>query len=366
MAPSRSTDLRFMEKAVELANRAVGDTSPNPPVGCVLVKDDRIVAEGWHKRAGEAHAEVDALAKLETPSKGCTAYVTLEPCSISGRTGPCSQALIDADVERVVVGVLDPNPKVNGNGIAALRNAGIKVETGVLESECRQLIAAFTTWITLGRPLVTLKIASSLDGRIATESGHSQWVTGESARMRVHQMRDQMDAILVGAQTVRADNPSLTARLGDGPSRHPVRIILSNSLNLPTHSKVFDKQAPTLVFTTNNEPTELERDGVEVIRIEGGDSGVSMAAMLQILGKRQLTSLLVEGGQNVATALLKQELVDRICCFVSPKVIGGDGIGWAGPLAFRTMDEVITLSHLEICQLGDDLCIEGNCVYGNS
>jgi diaminohydroxyphosphoribosylaminopyrimidine deaminase/5-amino-6-(5-phosphoribosylamino)uracil reductase len=365
MESSSSADAQFMERAIVLASQAIGDTSPNPPVGCVLVRDGRIVAEGWHKRAGLAHAEVHALETLEGTAKGCTAYVTLEPCSISGRTGPCTQLLTTAQVARVVVGVLDPNPKVNGNGLAALREAGIQVDSGVLAPQCQRLIDPFAKWVTQGRPWVTLKVAGSLDGRIATGSGHSQWVTGESARARVHQMRDQMDAILVGAQTVRADNPRLTARLPSGPGRHPLRVILSNSLNLAADAHVFDESAPTLVFTSSHHPSAIEKAGIELIRTEAKDEATFIETVLQELGKRDIMSLLLEGGQQVATAFLQAQLVDRISCFVAPKVIGGDGIGWAGALAFRTMDEVISLTSVEICHLGDDLCIEGNCVYGN-
>jgi diaminohydroxyphosphoribosylaminopyrimidine deaminase/5-amino-6-(5-phosphoribosylamino)uracil reductase len=246
-----ATDIQFMKKAIELAGNALGRTSPNPPVGCVLVKHERVIGSGWHHGAGSAHAEVNAVSTATESISGSTAYVTLEPCNITGRTGPCTKVLIENGVTRVVVGATDPNPKVSGGGLRELQGAGIEVESGILEAECNALIDPFRMWVTHGRPLITLKVATTLDGRIATSTGHSRWITGESARRHVHQMRDRHDAVLVGAGTLRADDPALTTRLEYGEGRDPLRVIVSESLNLPSDAKVFaqDKLSATVVVT---------------------------------------------------------------------------------------------------------------------
>ena len=327
------------------------------------------MSEGWHRRAGGPHAEVDALSQLDGKYDDLTAYVTLEPCNHSGRTGPCTEALIAAGVRRVVVGCPDLNPRVNGTGMERLRQAGIVVELSSLQSECTELIQAFSHWVTTGKPLITLKVATSLDGRIATETGHSQWVTGELSRRQVHKMRHESDAVMVGGSTVRADNPRLTTRLTDGESKNPLRVVVSASLDLPSDATVLSKdyRDGTWVFTGVDSPkaNELESLGVRTSVVGGDDSSVDLVNVIQALGQAEVTSLLVEGGQRLATALLKAQLVDRLCVFLAPKVVGGDGLGWTGPLGVLSMDHAISLNDITVSSFGDDVCIEGNCVYRN-
>jgi diaminohydroxyphosphoribosylaminopyrimidine deaminase/5-amino-6-(5-phosphoribosylamino)uracil reductase len=362
-------DVRFMRRALALAAEGIGRTAPNPPVGCVLVSGEIMVAEGWHSQAGSDHAEVDALRNCPNDVSDLTAYVTLEPCNHTGQTGPCTEALIDAGVKRVVIGCMDPNPSVNGAGVERLQQAGLEVQVGVLESESRVLIRPFAQWITTGRPLVTLKIATTLDGRIATTTGHSQWVTSEEARHCSHRLRDRMDAILVGAGTIRADDPQLTARLPDVAGVDPIRVVVSASLNLPDEARVFSVQseAPTWVVTGLETPRVdvLKKRGIDVFTVGGTDEAVDLKAALNALGDRGVTALLVEGGQQLGTALLQAQLVDRVCCFVAPKIVGDDGLAWAGGLGIRTMDQALTLSNVAIRPIGNDVCIEGDCVYGN-
>ncbi len=362
-------DDRFMRRALELARRGLGQTSPNPAVGCVLTHGEDVVAEGWHRQAGGPHAEVDALSNLDGEYKDLTAYVTLEPCNHSGRTGPCTEALIEAGVRRVVVGCPDLNPRVNGTGIDRLRQAGIAVELSRLQSECADLIRAFSHWITTGRPLITLKIAASLDGRIATATGHSQWVTGERSRQHVHTMRHESDAVMVGGSTVRADNPRLTARLKDVDAANPLRIVVSASLDLPADSAVLSEEyrSGTWVFTGVENPKVnlLDSMGIRTSVVGGDDTSVDLTKVIQALGKAEITALLVEGGQRLATALLELQLVDRLCIFLAPKIVGGDGLAWTGPLGLLSMNHAISLNDITVSSFGDDVCIEGNCVYGN-
>ena len=350
-------DIRFMQQALALARLGEGRTHPNPPVGCVLVRDGVVIAEGWHHRAGEPHAEVEALRQVDGSATGATAYVTLEPCDHTGRTGPCSMALIAAGVTRVVAGAVDPNPLVGGRGLERLRSAGIAVETDVLGAECRRLLAPFATWVALHRPLVVLKVATTLDGRIATSTGDSRWVTGDAAREESHRMRDRCDAIVVGAGTVRADNPALTCRLPGG--RDPLRVVLSASLDLPANAQVLRPGTLILTVAENERATALRATGVEVEVL--GDA--SFESALSHLAKRGITSVLVEGGRGVATGLLAARLVDRLACFIAPKVIGGDGLPWAGALGITRMAEAVGLAAVQVRLLGDDILVEGDCVY---
>jgi len=357
-----------MQRALELAQQGMGRTSPNPPVGCVVVRNSEVIAEGYHQKAGLDHAEIDALKKVSGSATGATAYVTLEPCNHQGRTGPCTDALIAAGVTRVVVGTTDPNPRVSGSGIERLRKAGIQVDQGVLQPECNELIRPFSKWVTTGRPLVTLKVATTLDGKIATSTGHSQWITGQEARLDVHERRDQIDAILVGAGTVRMDNPRLTTRLPSGNGHNPLRIVISRSGDLPLDANVFSDPSHTVIVTDiDNEATAMLSDkGATVWVVGHGPSGIDLGALLDKMGAEEITNVVVEGGKQLATAFLSAQLVDRLCCYVGTSVIGGDGLGWMGPLGFEQMNDVVHLTHVTVRQFGTDVCIEGNCVYGNS
>ena len=364
-------DETFMSRAIELARRGAGRTAPNPPVGCVLVRDQQIIGEGWHKKAGEAHAEADALAQCPVSTLGATAYVTLEPCNHTGRTPPCAAALVQAGIERIVIGSIDPNPNVTGGGVERLRAAGLDVRTGVLQEQSDSLIAPFSHWLLHKRPLVTLKVATSLDGRIATMTGHSQWVTGEEARLDVHQRRNETDAILVGSGTVRADDPRLTTRLPNGEGRDPIRVVVSNDpKKLPANARILNEACGAATILVTHQPitqsSTLTNAAVEVWTVNRDEDGVSLRETLNQLGERNIQSLLVEGGQQIATSFLKQGLVDRIVCYIAPKIIGGDGREWAGALGFRTMNAAIRLENVRIQPMGSDVCIEGDCVYGDS
>jgi diaminohydroxyphosphoribosylaminopyrimidine deaminase / 5-amino-6-(5-phosphoribosylamino)uracil reductase len=326
------SDLAHMRAALALARRGLGNTWPNPAVGCVIVKDRRVVGRGWTQPGGRPHAETEALARAGDAAPGATAYVSLEPCSHHGRTPPCDAALIAAGIARAVVAVEDPDPRVSGAGIARLRAAGVAVETGLCSAEAADLNAGFFTRIAQGRPLITLKLATSLDGRIATATGESRWITGPAARERAHLLRAMHDAVLVGTGTALADDPELTCRLSGLETRSPVRIVIDRSLRLPTTLHLFAAAgpAPTWLVTAPSADAGRQKalagQGVKVLAVESDQAGaIDLAQMLQRLGAEGLTRLLVEGGGTLAAALLRAALVDRLVCMRAPMVIGGDG-----------------------------------------
>ncbi len=352
-----------MREALRLAQNAAGRTSPNPLVGAVLVREGRIVAEGWHRRAGEDHAEIQALKMAGELARGATLYVTLEPCAHQGRTGPCVKALIEAGVRRVVVAMEDPNPQVSGRGLAELRAAGIEVETGVLEKEARHLNETFCKWITTRTPFVTLKMAMTLDGKIATAVGESQWITGEAARRRGHEMRDRVDAILVGIETVLADDPSLTARLPEG-SRNPVRVILDSQARTPLTARLLhDDAAPVLIAVTEWASEErleqLRAAGAEIIFC-GDGTRVDIGILLKRLGEREICSLLVEGGGHVHFSFLREGLADKVCAFIAPRIVGGaKAPSVVSGDGFAHLNEAVRLRDMSAEFVGKDLCLTG-------
>lgn len=357
-------DEPFMREALAEARKALGRTSPNPVVGCVLVKDGRVIARGHHRQAGQPHAEVDAIENLRRAAgdpRGATLYVNLEPCDHQGRTGPCTRAIVDAGITTVVIGMMDPNPLVNGRGAARLREAGIEVRLGALEAECRRVNEAFTRWITAGRPHVTLKAAVSLDGRIAGPGGLRQWITGEESRAEVHRMRDVVDAVLVGAGTVLADDPLLTTRLPDGVGKTGMRVVLDTTLRIPPTARVLstvEGAPPTRVFTTTGpgeKATAFGARGARIVTVPGGpDGGVDLHATLGVLAKEGVTSLLVEGGATVYTRMLRARLVDRIAIFVAPRLLGADA-----PAVVDALAPGVRLADVAVRRLGDDVLIEG-------
>lgn len=360
-------DEHYMRIALELAKSTVGQTSPNPAVGCVLVRDGRIVGLGAHLKAGEPHAEVHALRMAGKAARGATAYVTLEPCSHYGRTPPCAEALIAAGVRRVVVGAVDPNPQVAGRGIARLREAGIEVTVGVLEEACRRLNEAFNKYIVHRVPFVTVKTASTLDGKIATRTGHSRWITSQDARRYVHELRRRSDAVLVGVGTVIADDPRLTVRLPGG-GKNPVRVILDSRLRLPLSARVLtDGAAPTWVVTTAQAPEERIRavtaQGAEVL-VAGDGERVDIHRLLRLLGARGITSLLVEGGAEVNASFFAARAVDKVIAFFAPKVVGGRAaptpVGGEGA---ATMDEAVRLRDVHVDTIGPDIVVTGYPVW---
>lgn len=357
------TDEFFMREALRAARHALGRTSPNPLVGAVIVRDDRIVSIGWHRKAGTPHAEVHALNMAGELARGSTLYVTLEPCSHYGRTPPCVEAIIRAGVSRVVAAMSDPNPLVGGRGFERLRAAGIEVEVGVLESEARKLNEVFLKWIETKMPFVMLKTAMSLDGKIATRTGQSQWITSPEARRRVHEWRNVFDGIMVGIGTVLADNPSLTTRLEIG-GRNPIRIIVDSSARTPPESNVvIDGQARTIVAVTERAPQDkidalLER-GVEIITA-GSDEHVDLKLLMRELAAREITSIMVEGGGTLNFSLLKEGLVDRINAFIAPKIIGGrEALTGVEGEGFAELDQAVELIDIETETIGNDLLIGG-------
>jgi diaminohydroxyphosphoribosylaminopyrimidine deaminase/5-amino-6-(5-phosphoribosylamino)uracil reductase len=325
------SDEANMRAALALARRGLGETAPNPSVGCVIVQQGRVVGKGRTATGGRPHAEVAALAMAGEQARGATAYVTLEPCNFTGKTGPCTEALIAAGVARVVVGATDPHPKVNGAGIQLLRAAGISVTTGVLEQECAAVISGFVMCVIQGRPLIRLKLAATLDGRIATSTRESQWLTGEPARRAAHAMRGRHDAVLVGVGTVLADDPELICRI-EGFRKAPlIRIVIDSHLRTPLMSRLVRGAAAHPLWLLHRDGADparrkaLQAAGVKTMEMPASNAGVDLAAAAKILAQAGLTRILCEGGGTLAAGLLRANLVDRLAWFHAPGIIGGDG-----------------------------------------
>jgi diaminohydroxyphosphoribosylaminopyrimidine deaminase/5-amino-6-(5-phosphoribosylamino)uracil reductase len=343
-----------------LARRGVGRTSPNPAVGAVVVRRGEIVGRGFHRRAGTAHGEAAALQDAGARARGGTLYVTLEPCAHHGRMPPCVDAVLASGVREVVVGTRDPNPKVRGGGIARLRRAGLVVRFGVLRAECDDVIADFRKHVTTGLPFVTLKLAASLDGRIATAAGESRWITGAASRRLVHRLRNEHDAVLVGAETVLHDDPELTCRLRRG--RNPVRVVLDGRLRVDERYRVVrDGKAPTLLLTaaapSPARRARMEGNGAAIVRLGATAGRIPLRRALREIGKRGVMSVLVEGGADVAAGLLTAKLVDLVYLFYAPKLIGGDGRPMLGPLGVRRLQGAIELPAPAVLRLDDDLVV---------
>lgn len=356
-------DEGYMRLALQMAEKTQGQTGVNPVVGCVIVKEGRIIGMGAHLKRGTAHAEVHALNMAGEDAEGSTVYVTLEPCSHYGRTPPCSQRLIDAKVKRVIVACEDPNPDVAGSGIQLLRTQGIEVQVGLLEEDAKQLNEMFNKYIITRKPFVTLKSAATLDGKVASKTGDSQWISGEASRSVVHTLRHRHQAIMVGSGTVIQDNPKLTTRT-EAEGIHPVRVIIDGQLKSPPNSNVFqDQTAPSLVFTTEQAAAERSRrygEGVEIIPC-GTGAHVDLHQAMTILGEREIGSILLEGGGRLNGAMLTAGLVDKCILFFAPKVIGG---GMTAPSLFEfpgfdKMEQAITFNRIQFKRYGDDLCIIG-------
>lgn len=359
----------FMHEALELARRGIGAVEPNPMVGAVLVRDGRVIGRGWHRRFGGPHAEIEALrdaaAAGESPA-GATIYVTLEPCCHFGKTPPCTRALIDAGVARVVAAMVDPFPQVSGGGLAALRDAGIGVVVGVCEAEARRLLDAYLKLRTTGRPWVICKWAQTLDGRIATRTGHSRWISSEASRRRVHEIRGWCDGVAVGANTAVADDPLLTNRSGQG--RAPMRVVLDERLLLPAGGQLARTagQVPLLVATTaeavETQPgraAELHDLGAELLVLPAAPAGVDLPALLDELGRRQWTRLLVEGGARVLGQMLRGGLADELLVFLSPLLVGGcEAMGCVNWDEIDTMDQALRLPPPRIEAVDVDLLLQ--------
>ncbi len=360
--PPDKRDEQYMHEALRLAHPMLGRTAPNPSVGCVLVRDGRIIGRGATAAGGRPHAETQAIAQAGRSARGATAFVSFEPCAHYGATPPCAQALIDAQVGRVVIGCDDPFPQVRGRGITMLKRAGISVTTGVLEAECRRLNEGFIKRVTTGRPFVTLKLAMTLDGRIAAASGDSRWISSEESRGLVHRWRNEADVVMVGAGTVMADNPRFTCRMEGG--RDPVRLVVDANLRCDPASRLFRQRstAPTLVATTTEKRSTAEaRFGrrVEVIGVPRKDSGIDLADLMRQLAARGWSKVLHEGGAHLAGAALKAGIVDRVAFFIAPKLLG-DGLAAIEGLVAPTMRSAIALNNLTAQKVGNDWLIEAD------
>uniref|UniRef100_C6E3M2 Riboflavin biosynthesis protein RibD n=1 Tax=Geobacter sp. (strain M21) TaxID=443144 RepID=C6E3M2_GEOSM len=354
--------LKMMRLALCEARKGVGKTAPNPAVGCVIVRDGEVVGTGWHKKAGTPHAEVHALKAAGEKAAGADAYVTLEPCSHFGKTPPCAKALIEAKVARVFVAMVDPNPLVSGKGIQMLKDAGIAVEVGLLEEESRELNLPFIKWIQTRLPFVVLKSALTLDGKSATASGDSKWVTSDRARREVHRLRGRLDAIMVGVGTVAKDDPLLTCRVPGG--KDPLRVIVDSTLRIPLHAAVLGvpSKAQTIIATCSGDEAKmqaLKAHGVEILTCCESDGRVDLADLFVKLGARGVQSVLLEGGSHLAGAALRAGLIDKCMIFLAPKLVGGAGMGLFAGEGATLMADAIRLEQMRVKRVGVDLLVEG-------
>lgn len=363
----RSEDEKYMRLALELAKRGKGLTSPNPCVGAVVVKDGKVIGKGYHRKAGGLHAEIYALRQAGRRAYGATLYVSLEPCRHYGKTPPCVNTIISSKIKRVIAATKDPNPLNNGKGISILRRRGIEVELGILEAEARKLNEAFIKFITTGIPFVTVKVAQSLDGKIATHTSDSKWITCERSREFTHKLRSEVDAILVGVETVLKDDPLLTARLKvKSINKQPTKIILDSKLRTPINARIFSKDSPgkVMIATTKLAPKDkrevLQKKGAEILMIESKDGKVNIKTLLRILGKNEITHILIEGGAEVIASAFEAKVVDRVLFFLAPKIIGGreaptsvEGIG------VNRVSKAIRLKDIRFERMGDDFLVEG-------
>lgn len=349
-----------MRMALAEARKGLGRTSPNPAVGAVVVRGGRVVARGFHARAGEPHAEVVALARAGKRARGAILYTTLEPCDHQGRTPPCTRAILEAGIARVVIGSDDPNPIVSGRGIRRLRRAGVVVDRGVARAASDRFNRPWFRFISSGRPFVTLKVAITADGKLASGSGDSRWVSGAAARARVHRLRSEMDAVLVGAGTVRQDDPRLTARLRG--VRSPLRIVLDGRLSVAPRSRVFARSAPGALVLTGREASSrngaaLTRRGVTVMRLPARQGRIALATVLRALAARGVVTLMVEGGADVFSQFIATGLWDRLLIFVAPKILGSLGRSWVHLARGTTMADAIALGSIEAEQVGPDILL---------
>jgi len=359
-------DRRYMQQALDLAIKGAGCVSPNPMVGAVVVKDGHVIGQGYHQAVGGPHAEVHALDAAGSSARGATLYVTLEPCNHFGRTPPCTQKIMAAGIRRVVVAMADPDPTVRGGGNDYLTSQGIEVECGVCEQDARQLNESFVKFKTTGRPFVVLKMAATLDGCIATRTGDARWVTGEAARARVHELRHAMDAIMVGIGTVEADDPRLTTRLENGRGNDPVRIILDTHLKLRSSARVLasDSAAATHVVCApeadRQKKQRLIEKGAEILEIPLRDAYIDLALLMEHLGTIGVTSVLIEGGGQVAASALNSDIVDKVALFYAPKLLVSDqGVPMCRGQGPEQMSDALALKNLDVSRIGEDILVEG-------
>ncbi|MEC7641600.1 MAG: bifunctional diaminohydroxyphosphoribosylaminopyrimidine deaminase/5-amino-6-(5-phosphoribosylamino)uracil reductase RibD [Nitrospinota bacterium] len=359
-------DEHFMQRALSLAEKGAGQTSPNPLVGAVVVKKGQIVGEGYHKKAGLPHAEIEALRKAGKRAKGARMYVNLEPCCHRGKTPPCTKAILASGIRQVVIGMRDPNPLVQGKGVRWLKKNGIEVIPGVLQKDCERINEIFCKFIMTHTPFVILKAAMSLDGKIATRLGQSKWITGMPARKQAHELRRRVDAIIVGAGTVIKDNPRLTTRLKGRKTRHPVRVILDSSSTVPLTSKVFHNgRTQKVIYVATNQLTpargkKLRLLDIEVCVLKEKNGRIDLRKLVHLLGAKGITSVLIEGGGQVHASALKEKIVDKVIFFFAPTLIGGlqapSAIGGEG---VGSLKDAFKIKHLTVSPVGKDLMVEG-------
>ncbi len=357
------TDESYIQLAIEIAKKGVGEVSPNPLVGCIIVKDGKIIGAGYHQKFGHNHAEINAINSATGNLEGSTIYVNLEPCSHHGKTPPCVDKIIEKKIKRVVIGTLDMNPLVSGKGIKKLKNAGIDVKVGLLEKECIELNKFFFKYISKKIPYITLKAAQTLDGKIADSNFDSKWITSVDSRRRVHSLRSQYDAVLIGAGTVKKDNPSLTVRLTEG--RNPKKIVIDDKLTLPVESKLLTSSEKNLIILTSEHSSgkrkkinKLFSKGADILFIKENEEGkIDLKQALKELAKLNIASILVEGGSKVFTSFVSQNLYDELVLFIAPKILG-EGLSAIGNLGIKSIRKALKLRINNVEKLGDDILIE--------
>ncbi|MBR4357434.1 MAG: bifunctional diaminohydroxyphosphoribosylaminopyrimidine deaminase/5-amino-6-(5-phosphoribosylamino)uracil reductase RibD [Butyrivibrio sp.] len=357
----------YMKRAIELAKKGTGFVNPNPLVGAVIVKDGEIIGEGYHEKFGELHAERNALKNCIKSPEGATIYVTLEPCCHHGKTPPCTEAIIESGIKRVVVGALDVNPLVAGNGVRILRDHGIEVVTGILADECTAMNKVFNKYIQKKRPYVVMKYAMTADGKIATDTGKSKWITCEESRKEVHVLRNRLMGIMVGVSTIIADNPMLNCRL-DMPHRDPIRIICDTNLRTPLDSKVVRTAdtTKTIIATASEDKeklSEYEKKGCKIVNVPMNSEGIDLNILMKKLGELGIDGILLEGGGTLNNSALRAHIVDEVHTFMAPKIFGGMGKSPVTGIFIDEPDEAIELNVTEISRVGEDLLIESEVKY---
>lgn len=359
-------EIKYMQRALELASKGIGYTNPNPLVGAVIVKDGKIIGEGYHEVCGSHHAEVNAFKNATEDVSGATMYVTLEPCSHYGKTPPCANAIVEKGIKKVVIGLRDPNPLVAGRGIQILKDNNIEVISGVMEEEGKKLNEIFLKYITTKIPFCILKTAMTLDGKIAAYTGDSKWITNELSRKHVHHLRHRVSGIMVGIGTILADDPLLTTRLDSGIGSDPVRIIVDSSARIPIEAKVLqvESKAKTIIATTEladgNKIKTLEGMGIEIIITPLKNNRVDLTYLMKALGERAIDSVLLEGGSELNYSAIEEGIVDKVNAFIAPKIIGGRGAKTPiGGLGKAVMNEAISIENIQIHRFDDDVMLEG-------
>jgi len=371
----KNPDSKFMSIALKLARRAEGKTSPNPLVGAVVVRRGKILGIGYHKKAGLPHAEIEAFLDAGRKGhnlKGSTLYVTLEPCSHAGkRTPPCVNAIIEEGISKVVLGTIDLNPRVNGKGLKILREKGIEVKAGVLEEKCREINEPFFKYLATGMPFIVLKLAATLDGKIATSTGDSKWIGSELQRKYAHKLRNKVDAILVGIGTVLRDNPELTIRLGKKYNRQPTPIVLDSRLKIPFESKLLAPGRNPIIATTSmadpKKVEDLQKIGARVLVVDAEEKGrIHLLKLVRKLGEMEITSVLIEGGSEVAASALSKGIVDKIVFFYAPKIIGCEGVSMVGKLGVSEVKGALSIRTVKVKKIGEEFVVEGYTLVNGS